>query len=252
MFAWLRRRRRKRILSEPFPEAWGPVLQALPFFAALQAEEQGRLRTHSHIFVEEKSWEGCGGLELTDEMRVNVAAQACLLILNLHHDYYRRVESILVYPSTYRESSERDLGRAGEAMLRGPVVLSWDATFAGGRNPVDGRNVVFHEFAHKLDMLDDFVDGVPPLSERMQLEAWRTIVGREYEKLVHAAEDGRATLLDHYGAVHPAEFFAVATECFFERAPKMARKHPELYDVMRRFYLQDPAARAKGRKPAPG
>ena len=230
-----------------------PWLESLACYVSLSAEEQGKLRVHTRVFVEEKSWEGCGGLTMTDEMRVNIGAQACLLILNLHHDYYHRVESILVYPSGYRRPTargvvtEHDAGFSGEAMLGGPVVLAWDAAFEGGRDPADGRNLVFHEFAHKLDMLDDSVDGAPPLSDPEQLEAWHRLVGREYQELVRKADSERATLLDHYGATNPAEFFAVATECFFERSTELVERHPELYEMLRRFYLQDPAARSIGR-----
>ncbi len=240
--AWLRRLFSEKHVEEPAPAAWGHAIEALPFYGALGADERTKLRTLAYAFSREKSWEGCGGLEVTDAMRVTISAQACLLILNLSHRFYRRVESILLYPSAYR-APDHDVPRAGEAWVRGPVVLAWDEAYEGGRDPDDGRNTVFHEFAHKLDMLDDFADGTPPLAAREHYERWERIVGREYENLVDRAQRGKAALLDTYGATNPAEFFAVATECFFEKPRAMRDRHGELYELLRAFYAQDPARR---------
>ena len=135
--------------------------------------------------------------------------------------------------------------RLGEAWYRGPVVLSWDAANPDGRHSSDGTNLVFHEFAHQLDMLDRSIDGTPPLGSREQYERWQEVMSAEFERLVDASERGEATLLDQYGATDPAEFFAVATECFFERPLPMRRRHPQMYEVMREYYRQDPAARRR-------
>ena len=203
------------------------------------------------MLVEEKDWEGCGGLEMTDEIRVTIAAQACLLILNIEHEYYRRVTSILVYPAAYKTMPSRGRdgvireGQAnlGEAWLRGPVVLSWDDARRGALDPKDGHNLVFHEFAHKLDMLDGAADGTPPLADQETLRQWFQTMTREFAALRDAAERGRKTVLDTYGATNPAEFFAVATECFFEKARQLRQRHPSVYELLKDYYQQDPAER---------
>jgi len=260
IFSWLRRRRRAKLLAEPFPDSWLPWLEELPFYAGLDAEERSRLSDILRVIVAEKTWEGCGGLDLTDEMRVVIASQAALLLLSIEHEYYRRVHTILVYPSAY--STGRAGGRdgivgqgsvnAGEAWYRGPVILSWDAALHGAVDPKDGRNLVYHEFAHKLDMMDGFVNGTPPLARREDYRVWSRIMTTEYRALTEAARKGRKTVLDRYGATNEAEFFAVATEAFFEKPVQMDRRHADLYDLLRTYYRQDPlerlrrAARDKG------
>ncbi|MEM7307311.1 MAG: M90 family metallopeptidase [Planctomycetota bacterium] len=227
------------------PAVWDRAAGALPLVGALDDEERARLGTLARDFEREATWEGCGGLELTADMRASIALQACLLVLELDPRLYRRVESILVYPAAYRGDGDGP-ARAGEAWLRGPVVLAWDQAEAGGRRADDGRNVVLHEFAHKLDLLDDQADGAPPLAAEGHA-AWRRIVEREYDELVSRAEAGRATLLDTYGATNPAEFFAVATECFFEQPRALRARHADLYELLRSFYRQDPAERSTER-----
>lgn len=253
-FTLLRNWKRKRLRKKPFPPTWEPHLQGLPFFQSLNGEEQDKLRGMVQFFVAEKHFEGCGGQNIDNAIRVSIAAQACLLILHLDHDWYHRVRTILVYPSSFRSSfAETGPGgvvgpptespHAGEAWLGGEVIFAWDSAFAGGRDGTDGRNPVFHEFAHKLDMLDGYADGTPPLSSREQAEAWRVIATQALQELRDESEARRRTLLDPYGATSPAEFFAVATECFFEQAVQMRELHPGLYEQLRRFYRQDPALR---------
>lgn len=266
MFSWLRRRRRVRILATPFPEHWlGFLERNVAHYAYLSEAEQAKLRDDLLIFVAEKYWEGCGGLIVTEEMQVTIAAQACLLVLNRQHEYYRRSQSVLVYPHGYVAPEARlgvrgviDQGgsaRLGESWYRGPVVLSWDDAKRGGSNAGDGVNLVFHEFAHQLDMLNGEADGLPPIENREQQDHWSVVVAAEYEKLVAQAHSRRATLLDKYGATNPAEFFAVATECFFERPVELEKRHEEFYGLMRDFFGQDPAGRmrhhAGRRKQAP-
>lgn len=253
MLAWLRARRRRRLLASPFPPGWLTYLERnVGHYALLTDAERARLRDDLRVFIAEKMWEGCGGLTMTEEIQVTVAAQACLLLLGIEHDYFRRVLSILVYPGAYRSPRHElrddglvheDPGRLGEAWYRGPVVLAWDEVRRDGLHFRDGRNVVLHEFAHQLDFLDGWADGTPPLQGRAQYRKWQAVMTAEYGRLVEASEQGRATLLDQYGSQSPTEFFAVATECFFEKPVALARRHPALYEVLRDYYGQDTAAR---------
>jgi Mlc titration factor MtfA (ptsG expression regulator) len=257
LLSWLKNYRRRRLLATPFPAGWHAYVERNVALAeSLSPSERARLRDNLRIFIAEKNWEGCGGLAITEEIQVTVAAHACLLLLGLEHDYFRRVLSVLVYPSAYRDPGEHrhdfgvvdegSEGREGEAWYRGPVVLSWDSVLADGRDPSQGRNLVLHEFAHQLDFLDGASDGTPPLGSRQQYRRWHEVMSLEYDRLVRASERGRATLLDHYGATNPSEFFAVATECFFTRPVATVHRHPQLYQVLREYYGQDPAKRSTG------
>lgn len=196
-----------------------------------------------------KNWEAANGFELTGEMQLLIAAQAALLVLGLDIGHYREVGAIIVHPSTVvlrgpRGSSvpgimtDSPMGILGQAAHNGPIAIAWDAVRRDARHPERGHNVVFHEFAHKLDMLDDVIDGTPPMP-RDQLEQWVQVCTDEYEKL----QSGCDGLLSSYAGVNPGEFFAVATEVFFDRPVDMAREKPELYAVLAGFYRQDPAAR---------
>ncbi|MEJ2696419.1 MAG: zinc-dependent peptidase [Candidatus Sulfobium sp.] len=258
MFHWLRDHRRAEAVKRPFPPEWEDFLREnLVHYRMLDAAERAELRAMIQVLLEEKQWEGCGGLELTDEIRVTIAAQACLLQLGLPHDYYRNVQSILVYPSTV-VPPERHHGVfervdapvaapvpiLGQALAQGPVILVWDAVLHGARHPEQGHNVVYHEFAHKLDMLDGGADGTPPLSDHAQFDEWVAVCSHEFLRLRRLAGKGHKTFLDAYGATNEAEFFAVATEEFFDR-PLDLRKHaPDLYRVLSTYYRQDPADRA--------
>lgn len=257
-FDWLRRRRRERILAEPMPAHWPTILaDNLACYKDLDADEQDLLHQLTQVFVAEKRWEGLGGLEMNDEVRVTIAGQACILILELHHDLYRRVESILVYPSTivapptpsgfgtvHTAPTAQGMPILGQAFTRGPLIFSWDAVRRGAANARDGHNVVFHEFAHKLDMLTGDADGVPPLADRQTYAQWVKVFEAAWHQLHERQAKGRRTFLDAYAGESPAEFFAVATEQFFEQGATMKRKHPDLYAVMQGFFRQDPASRA--------
>lgn len=249
-FSWLKRRRRQQILASPFPPEWLAFLRRnVVHYRFLNEKEQARLRDDLRIFAAEKTWEGCGGLRITDEIKVTIAAQACLLVLGMEHNYYDRVLSILVYPQGYHVPHEDDESgrhvddRLGEAHYRGPVILSWAEVLSDGRHPERGANLVFHEFAHQLDMLDGVIDGTPPLASAEQSRRWHEVMTAEYQQLIEASEHGRATLLDQYGTTDEAEFFAVATECFFDRPVQLSRRHPQLYGLLREYFHQDPAAR---------
>ena len=256
IFSWWRKRRRRKILSRPFPPAWREVIERrLLAWRRLDDEERTRLERLVAVFVAEKSWEGCGGLELTEEIRVVIAVQACLLILNLDHDYYQNVRSILVYPAAVvanrrggydPETGEHDtIPILGEAMLRGPVMLVWDAVRRDCCHPSKGHNVVYHEFAHKLDMLDGSIDGVPPIFGAERYREWAEVITENYEDLVQRQARGQKTLLSDYASTDIAEFFAVATELFFNRPGKLRQTRRELYETLAAFYQQDPARRVR-------
>ncbi len=203
------------------------------------------------VFLDEKRFEGCGGLEVTDEIRLTIAAQASLLLLHRVTDYFPGLISILVYPSKYlveerraiaehvwEEGMVERLGETGRKM--GSLVLAWDAVRSGGADPADGRNVVLHEFAHQLDFENGAADGVPRLATREQQLAWSEVMKSEFASLRAAALTGVPTLLDTYGATDPAEFFAVSVEAFFERPRAMRSRHPRLYGQLQNYFQQDP------------
>jgi Mlc titration factor MtfA (ptsG expression regulator) len=252
IFGWLRRRRRRKLLRRPFPPSWRGYLQTLPVYAHLDADEQSRLEGIARVLIAEKNWEGCGGLVVTDEMRVVIAAQAALLLLEIEHDYFDDVASILVFPTSYETPFETHVGdgivgegyaHQGEAWYRGPVVLAWDAARHGPIDPRDGHNLVLHEFAHHLDASNGFFDGTPLLDRRAAYKEWARVMNAAFERLQDDVDADRRTVLDPYGATNEAEFFAVATETFFEKPRRLARKHPELYEVLRSYYRQDPLQR---------
>ena len=252
LFSWLRNRRRRNILAEPFPEAWTTILQEqVGHYALLADSDQKKLRDAVQIIIAEKDWEGCRGLELTDEIRVTISALAAILILGLDNFYFDNVATILVYPNEYIVKEEHALAggatveeesdRLGEAHYRGPVILSWKEIQANALEPGYGQNLVFHEFAHQLDMLNGAFDGTPNLQSDELAARWAKIMDKEYRRLQQAERRHRETLLDPYGATDPAEFFAVATECFFDVPRAMQREYPPLYILFRDYYRQDPA-----------
>ncbi|KUG23158.1 hypothetical protein ASZ90_007085 [hydrocarbon metagenome] len=259
MFSWLVKRRRKKMVNVPFPPAWKDILQRnVAHYCMLDDIESANLHALIQVFIAEKYWEGCGGLELTDEIRVTISAQACLLLLGLPHNYYENVQTILVYPSTvvppprklgFFEVAQEPMDVShpiiGQAFHQGPVIIIWDAALHGGRHPDSGHNVVYHEFAHKLDMLDGAADGTPQLRNRAEYRDWVQTCSREFLRLRHEAEHGSRTFLDAYGATDEAEFFAVATEQFFDQPLLMIKNAPELYRVLKEYYRQDPALRAE-------
>lgn len=259
MWHWLKERRRKRLRFAPFPSEWRVILQQrFSMFSRLPEEDQRELEGHIQVFLKEKRFEGCGGLSITDEIRVVIAAQACLLLLHRDTDYYPGLQAILVYPNAYfAKTAERSKygfvteghsARLGESWQDGAVVLSWDSASGGAADIGDGHNVVFHEFAHQLDQEDGQADGVPVLAaedsflkRRGKYITWARVLSAEYRRLQHLVQEGKETVMDSYGASNTAEFFAVATECFFEKPRQMKRKHPKLYEELKQFYRQDPS-----------
>jgi Mlc titration factor MtfA (ptsG expression regulator) len=256
MFEWWTQHRRRKLLEQPFPDAHRTVLERnVRHYRRLDPDAQRRLRELVQVFVAEKHWEGCGGLVLDDEVRVTIAAQACMLVLELPHNLYADVESILVYPSTVLRPEAQagvfirprtpvvsgPIALLGEAHRGGPVVLAWDRVLRDSQHPRAGHNLVYHEFAHKLDMLDGHADGTPPLATRAQRQRWHDACERAFLDLRARAERGEHTFMDEYGATDEAEFFAVATEHFFEAPRALRTGAPQLYEVLRDFYRQDPA-----------
>jgi Mlc titration factor MtfA (ptsG expression regulator) len=251
--------RRQRLRNSPLSASWRQMMERhCPFYCWMPAEDRRELEGHSRIFLAEKNFEGCGGLILTDEIKVSIASQACVLLLHRRTDYYPHLKSVLVYPGDYASSETRPVGinvvevrpvvRAGESWREGVVVLSWDSVQAGSRQPELGHNVVLHEFAHQLDYEDGQADGVPllghgePRNVRAQRYAdWQRIMRQEFETLRAQAISGQSSFLRHYGATNAAEFFAVATENFFCRPGEMRQWHPEIYEQMKWYYQQDPA-----------
>ena len=225
-------------------------------YSRLPPADRVELEGHIQVFLAEKRFEGCGGQEITDEVRVLIAAQACLLLLHRETDYYPRLRSILVYPSSYIARTRRwekdgtitesDEARWGESWSHGAVVLAWDGALAGAVELSKGRNLVLHEFAHQLDVEDGIVDGAPLLGDSSlwqvsrRYRTWAKVLSVEFQQLRRAAEGGGETVLDAYGAKNPAEFFAVATECFFEKPGQLKERHPALYAELKEFYRQDP------------
>ena len=251
MFDLFKGHRRAALRKEPLTLAERAVLaKNVPFLAKLDDADRTELEGLVRIFLAEKSFEGCGGLELTDEMKVTIAAQACLLLLHRETDIYPGVEAILVYPSAYKAPSRTALGgvvlegeqeRLGESWTRGVVVLAWDHVRSGAGQPESGQNVVLHEFAHQLDGEDGAMDGAPDLGARARYTSWAHVLGDEFKELSHRIHAGRASDIDAYGATSPAEFFAVVTEMFFEKPRAMRQRHAELYAELAGFYRQDPA-----------
>jgi len=250
----LKRRRRDRIRSQPFPAEWIDIIgRTVPYYSRLTFEEQQELNGHILVFLHEKRFEGCGGLKITDEIRITIAAQACILLLNRDTDYFPLVRTILVYPTEYSAPSSEEVhdgiiheeieDRFGESWYRGPVVLAWDDVLRGAADIDDGYNVVFHEFAHQLDSESGDLDGAPVLPRTSMYADWAAVMKAEYERLQDAIHNDREHIIDEYGAESPEEFFAVVTEAFFEKPVKLKRHHPELYEQLSAYYRQDPAIR---------
>lgn len=244
--------RRARLRRRPFPDAWREILKRrVPYFRLLPADLQIQLKRHIQVFLAEKPFIGCAALEVTDEMRVIIAAQACLLLLNRRRaDYFPNLRQILVYPGAFIVSrvhsdaagvlQDRRHMLSGESWSQGQVVLSWDDVVEGASVVDDGRNVVIHEFAHQLDQQNGQANGAPVLIGRKRYEQWARVLGTEYAELQRAASEGAPSLFSYYGATNPAEFFAVATEVFFEQAGLMKAAHPELYRELTQLHRVNP------------
>ncbi len=240
----LRRLRRKRILKkDPSPEfAFG--LSAVRHLRTLDPERRERVESDARVFAAEKHWEGCGGLKVSDGMKAVVSALACLLVADNRSTLFENTSSVLLYPSGYNAPQQsgpagiitQGSARLGEAHVNGPVVLSWSDTLRHATQPT-GRNVVLHEFAHKLDMLDGLVNGTPALPESIPIDRWVDVMTQEYALLRSELVAGVIPTIDPYGATNPGEFFAVATEHYFERPFALRVDRPELYDLLKEYYV---------------
>jgi len=252
IFEFLKQQRRRRLRARPFPKEWLKLIQRhIAFFPKLSAGDRAELLGHIQVFLAEKRFEGCAGFAITDEVRVTIAAQACLLLLHRETDYFPGLLTILVYPLTYmvqedhqvaehvwEEGTVSRLGETGRRM--GSLVLTWGAVKHGAADPSDAKNVVLHEFAHQLDYENHAADGVPALATSEEKSAWSEVIGSEFASLRAADESGIPTLLDTYGATDPVEFFAVSVEAFFERPRALRAYHPKLYAELQKYFRQDP------------
>lgn len=255
MFAVLRKWRRQRVLRRAaIPEAlWRQALGALPFLSRYSSDEQARLRAKVVLFLDAKTIVGAGGHEVTPLQRMIIAAQACVLVLNLDLSLYDGWESVIVYPNEFVLAWEwedeagvvhrNDDPLAGESMPGGPVVLSWPDVEAGADWEAAGMNLVVHEFAHKLDMCSGAADGFPPLPPAMPRAAWKAALQGAFDDFCERVARGARTAIDPYAAEHPAEFFAVLSEVFFAEPKLLRSEYPAVYEQFAQFYGQDPAAR---------
>ncbi len=248
-----RSRRRARLRRLPLPEEWRAIIDRnVPYARAMCEADRRELEGIIRILLDEKDFEGCGGLVMTDEIRVTIAAQAAVLLLHRDTGYFPTLRAILVYPSAYVAKGKRLLPdgtisedgqpRLGESWFRGALVLSWSDVLKGAGDPGDGRNVVLHEFAHQIDGESGAMDGAPTLEAPARYRDWARVLSTEFDGLKAAVHRGDRELIDAYGATNPAEFFAVVTETFFERSVELKARYPELYAEFCRFYRQDPAA----------
>lgn len=239
--------------ADSLPVDWQrTVARSVPHYRFLSPDERKRAFDLIERFIAEKEYWGNRNLAVTPHMKLVVAAQACLLILNIPRlGLFPETKEVILYPDDFGQSLDAigpdgrtyhiDQSRIGEASRRGPVLLAWEHVKQSAFDRLDGRNVVFHEFAHALDYLNGEADGAPPLGEAEDFAEWSRVMSSELRALRAAASMGRRTLLDPYGAESPAEFFAVATEHFFEDGRRMKRNHPALYAQLRAFYKQDTA-----------
>jgi len=244
--------RRARIRRRPFPSAWRQVLrQRMPLFRRLPVDLQLQLKRHVQVLLAEKPFIGCAGLVVTDEMRVLIAAQAALLLLNRRAGYFRDLRQILVYPGIFAVqrstpgpggvTREARQALAGESWQQGQVILAWDAVLEGAATADDGRNVVIHEFAHQLDQETGAANGAPFLGRRERYARWSAVFSAEFERLRDRIARDEPGLIDAYGASDPAEFFAVVSELFFERPQALAAEAPAVYRELAALYCVHPS-----------
>lgn len=255
--AWLwgppvwRSLRRARIRRRPFPSAWREIVRrGLPFVARLPVDLQLQLKKHVQVLVAEKPMIGCNGLVVTEAMRVLIAAQAALLLLNRPAGYFPNLRQVLVYPGAFVVDRERPDATglmhaerrvlAGESWQRGHVVLSWPDVVAGAADPAGGHNVVIHEFAHQLDQESGPANGAPFLGRRDRYARWAAVLGGAYRDLRDRVARGEPSVVDAYGASEPAEFFACASEAFFGQPHALRAEQPALYGELAGYYRVDP------------
>ncbi|MBA2113716.1 M90 family metallopeptidase [Bremerella alba] len=252
LFSWFKSRSRRRIKEAAFPEPWRQILvDNLWQYARLTSDEKTSLHQSMAVLLQEKNWEGCNGFHVDEETKVLVAAQVGLLTLGLEDEYFDNVLSILIYPTAYRATSQSSPGagiiiegqsdRLGEAWYRGPVILTHPDIVDGAQSTHGGRNLVMHEFAHQIDMLNGRVaDGIPPIDSHEEVERWNHCFEHTYQQLVEDCQRGRSALVDCYGATNKAECFAVLSETFFQQPQRIAQNDPDMFQALCGYYRQDP------------
>jgi Mlc titration factor MtfA (ptsG expression regulator) len=248
---WIRRLQRRRVRARPFPAEWRAILEArVPFVERIPLASRPKFEADLMTFEHEKVFDGAGGFDVTEEARVVISAAAVRLVVFLDIGVLDRVSEIVIYPAAYRHPG-RDEVILGEVSDWSTVVLSWEDVVAGLRNPHDGHDTATHEFAHILDRASGVFNGTPTLRAREDYAPWGRILSEHYLRLRARESKGRPVLRD-YAATNEAEFFAVATEVFFERSGMMKRRAPDLYEELHRFYGFDPAGEDAKKKPPSG
>ena len=247
--AW---REQRALARRAIPDAsWELTLLRLPFLARLADDERAGLRRLCSLFLDRKQFHGVGGLEVTDDMALLIAAQACLPVLRLGLHFYDGFVGIVVHPdevvaqrSVMDEDGvvhEYEENLTGEAMSGGPLMLAWSDVQDAAEAADLAYNVVIHEFAHVIDMAAGFADGVPPLPDAAARERWIAVIDGAYEAFCALVDDGADTVVDPYGAEGVEEFFAVSVEAFFVAAAPFRRESPKMYDLLAGYFRQDPA-----------
>ena len=247
---WRRKRNREALKSAAFNPSWVLILQNnITLYNKLPENLKHRLHGLINVFLYEKSFHGYNGLQINDDIKVTIASQACMLLLNRDDDIYPSLKNILVYPDAFKSmqtesdgtvETVKEIVRIGESWRLGHVVLSWRHSKLGAMDEDDGHNVVYHEFAHQLDHEDGAIDGTPVLDSANSYDQWAKIFSHEYIRLMRQTDAGQKSLIDAYGAVSEGEFFAVVTELFFERPKLLSLEHPELYQELSKYYRLNP------------
>lgn len=243
---WREQRLRARQFS---PKQLDIIAQQLPVYRKLNNAQQAELLGLMQVFLARKTFYGCADLEVTEVMRLSISAQACLLLLGRKTSVYRKLKSILIYPAAFKASrdsrdasgvvSASDHHLLGESWDSGRVILSWDDVSSGAADFHDGHNVTLHEFAHQLDSESGATNGAPLLHTN-RYSTWSKVLSKDYQRLQNRARRNLKTVMDKYGATNEAEFFAVATETFFEKPKQLAEMRPELFEVLKTYYCLDP------------
>lgn len=246
-----RRYRRKKIIKRDFSKEWMDIIERnVPLYHGLPHNLQQELLDHVKFFIYEKRFRGAKGLEVNDEMKVTIAANACILILNRKSNYFKKLSTVVVYPSSFYDNidvqdsigvvQQQKHHVLGQSYQLGLVRLAWDSSLSGGKNIYDGSNLIYHEFAHQLDTNDNVADGTPILASRDEYPQWVETMSKRYKELLAEVKQRKKTFLGSYAATNAAEFFAVATEKFFEKPERMHREQADLYKELQDFYKQDP------------
>ncbi|MCE2976139.1 MAG: zinc-dependent peptidase [Pseudanabaena sp. CoA8_M7] len=242
---------RDRLMAKPVPRHWLNIIESnLAIYHSLEIHQQKQLQGYVQVFLKEKQFIGCMGLQVTEEMRVTIAAIACLLLFGDRKTYFPNLRSILIYPHAYIVNEivmrdhyiveERLVARLGESWTQDQIILSWEQIQQDLRNWQDGHNVILHEFAHQHDQEYGSAEGVPILPRTLDYALWAKVMTTDYLQLCDQVERQHKTIIDSYGATNPAEFFAVVTETFFEKPKQLYQHHSSLYELLQRYYQLDP------------